>query len=1249
MLIRAGQAVVLRLEGKEVGALSVDLAATSFAHVSVTKVNGRINIALGDRSVDVTGALVVTKDRQIEIGDDVVTRLSGLTDDENPQSLQFIVIPLPSGPARRIETLDLSDYFDQPDDVFAWGDPATPAFDFAGTLQVGSTLTFVPAEMLNADTVQFIVQRLLSGVWQDFATLASGVTTYVVPAGLAGAQLRPRQVATGATGGGVFAAGVFAAGVFARAAGTFTADGAATPAVALPTGRPPMDAAYLTMTSEGRSGGQFGAAGTWFQPVLTMALPGGRVVGVNGVEAEWSTSALAVPPSNQIEVIVPHPTLSGKFRPVMRDALKIDQVSPNRLDFGPFLATETNRRAQWVWRYRDAGGEWSDWSPRYSVPLPVVAPSWNATILAQPAPADAAFSIDLAAGFDGTPGTYGATATVGGVAVTGITISGSVATFPARAAGAAMIVTATMTNDAGVANGSFTINFGGVAPFGGDGNWAKMIVRPPKFIGAVVDYPLNQNGGFQHGTYWGSGWQLMHSLDREGDVVMTGQDMGGCWRSIDGGRRFAHAGNAGLNGVTGLGLKIDPANTSVVVAAFGAYLYATGAHPGGIYRSTDRGETWALSRRLTRPARNPRCTIDLMCCHPTTGGSPTTRKYTFVEWTEQTTTAYPWTTSVAPLLWISDDGGQTFPTSRALPAALAGVDIYQVVQDPADADHLLLCSQAGLWETTTRGAAGAADWTQIRTGDVRRAWFDPTDSLRILYALNSTADTGGLYETTNGGTTWTQRLRLHQMITFAVGPLVGGRRRIYAAKHRANATGFSTTSPIVHNWQVGVGWPALANVPQTTWEPDTAWCIGTIDAATTETAYGVHHDSVVSQAHTRFLPSPTNALECLTDGYALFWRTDDGGRTWRHAGAGFDGYSVQFFAFDKTDRNRLAMAASDKPFSWSNDGGRSCPGILSYDSTTRKQIEDLCSSDFVTGRALCILPEDSRRPRRVIIGNGGTTGRQTLGVWNPGDAQLTSYHARPAAEGGGARNLTFASIHWQDPDTAFIGALKTIDGGDNFTVLGRTVCGVSRQDSERIYGWDATGFWLSTDGGATWGDSAWRATTAITDPSSEAVFALSPHDDTMALTRNGGSSTVSGFNVARQDAVLVRGAPGSVTTLNLGVPAFAAWPSEVHAGIDSVAWDAFDPTVCYVGYYSAYGYACLFRVRFAANFLSVADRTNLTGNLPKARARAALAVNHLTGDVFFGSGAGIFVHQPYGGIRSNSLLPNMAVWFKNAA
>lgn len=190
----------------------------------------------------------------------------------------------------------------------------------------------------------------------------------------------------------------------------------------------------------------------------------------------------------------------------------------------------------------------------------------------------------------------------------------------------------------------------------------------------------------------------------DGNEILIGSVSGGIWKSTDGGGSWV-AKSDSLDVMAIGSMVIDPMNGDVVYAGTGeGWLNEDAVYGGGVYKSTDFGETWVLL--------------------PSTSGtsSPNFRNV---------------------MKMAADPSGNIYAATKDYTYKY-GVGDYSV--------------SGGLYMS----ANGGTSWTKISSTDYTTNYFTPDDvipvsSSVIVYSVESNGSTlGGIYRTTNGGTTWSK-------------------------------------------------------------------------------------------------------------------------------------------------------------------------------------------------------------------------------------------------------------------------------------------------------------------------------------------------------------------------------------------------------------------------------------------------------------------------------------------------------------
>jgi photosystem II stability/assembly factor-like uncharacterized protein len=179
---------------------------------------------------------------------------------------------------------------------------------------------------------------------------------------------------------------------------------------------------------------------------------------------------------------------------------------------------------------------------------------------------------------------------------------------------------------------------------------------------------------------------------------------------------------------------IGPRNVNGRVKALAVHptdpntVYA-GAASGGVWKSTDGGQTWDSLWDMQESIAIGALGIAV--------SSPSTVYAGTGEWTPG------WGASYAGAgVYISTDAGATW--SRR--AAVSSRRIGKLVVDPTNAQRLWVCGDQGL----EHSADGGVTWTTQRTGTITDVALDPANSNTVLIAVRY----DGFYRSTDGGATF---------------------------------------------------------------------------------------------------------------------------------------------------------------------------------------------------------------------------------------------------------------------------------------------------------------------------------------------------------------------------------------------------------------------------------------------------------------------------------------------------------------
>jgi hypothetical protein len=754
--------------------------------------------------------------------------------------------------------------------------------------------------------------------------------------------------------------------------------------------------------------------------------------------------------------------------------------------------------------------------------------------------------------------------------------------------------------------------------------WRPMIRRHVSQLGVKPDHPQH----FAAGLYGGETMQFFQGGARglsDPDFIVINQDMAPPRQSRDGGLTWLCSPNHGYDMVGGISVAIDPADPNVVMTLASGAAYG-GAKPEiaareGLWRSTDRGISWSLVRAMP-VVRDARWYHDTLACWPLSGGSAAGRKWRAL---------VPGQDNV--LRYMVSTGGTAW-SEIALPAAMANNRAYALIQDPKAEGTLWACTSSGLWRTTDEGASWSrpfasftfahAGATNTNNGDgISCAWIDPENTDRMIVGRRGkTAATRGLFFKTAAGDSWT-KVRDLPVGHFALGPLSGGTRRIYV--HQIDA-------------------PRELHVAAWTGSGFSGWTVPGV--ANYFPGDGTGHYTQLSGREQCFaLPHPVKPLECVIQGFGVFWRTEDGGLSWSHSSTGLGGLGMR--KCKSADGKTILIALADIQCITSTDNGLSMElhTVAGSQKDSMRQVANY-AVDLVSGTDIVMLPDHASVPaakRGRLIMAAGAMKEHAIFLKNRVSASPPSWEAqwrddiagRPVANGGGVVARHNIDYSRQNPNRVYCGPNRSDDGGDTWQQIAgqRKFLAMSQQDGNVIYVQNGVmAVAKSVDGGASVIGADFLAPGYnITNTVAKGLFWLSPHNDRLAL-----------YPAANGDVARVLGDPGSASTMALGLRNLLK-PVPPALTLADCGFDPRDPRVFYV-LLDVSGRSSIWKGTFAADYGS-ASFEDITRNGPRTGFSNSLSVID-TGEVVVGGGMGVWVHPAHGD-AANPCWSKLALPFEN--
>jgi hypothetical protein len=599
--------------------------------------------------------------------------------------------------------------------------------------------------------------------------------------------------------------------------------------------------------------------------------------------------------------------------------------------------------------------------------------------------------------------------------------------------------------------------------------------------GGWTAIPLVSAAQRQQGRTGGEGGQWHRSLavDGSGKFLIYGTDVGGLWRSRDGARNWEPC-NVGYGPRGTAGVAIDPGNPQRCLSV-GANSMPSKQH--GLWLSEDGASSW-------------RQVLSVMIC-----GSHDKRRqlaYDPATWDagSQRTTRIYWSRiagdapfnpnsssakliELKPALWRSDDGGVTWQELSGTAEYAGG----EVVVAPTGG-VVYAANETGLWSSRD----GGTTFKQLRSGPCTALDVQPQAPASLWI---TTPD--ALLRSDDQGVTWSTLVQADGL------PGKGPLRDLRVSPRDPRRLAF---------WRQGAdyAWPRF-----------------------TSHNGGRTVINAVVDGSASFLPcnarehapiwSPVDPAVCWSSGGDFPMVSRDGAKIFLPSSEGFNCVLVGGqLAFNVRDPDLLMVGSQDYNGAVTRDGGR---------TWTYTPVSGYRWGGFTYGGYAIDT-------KTLIVGDQKSwTGPTVLCVSRDGGATWTNtglaYDGARAAYGDPL-----------DPQVAFAGSLRTVDGAATWERM--TACaGVYAHDTAgRLYGQASGGVVMSTDHGATW---------TILAPNQGTINDLAVSSDGRQVW-----AVVNSKELRRWDGT------AWTAIANLLPDQDPLWPR-----VNSVAVDPTDPQIVYVG------------------------------------------------------------------------------------
>lgn len=513
-------------------------------------------------------------------------------------------------------------------------------------------------------------------------------------------------------------------------------------------------------------------------------------------------------------------------------------------------------------------------------------------------------------------------------------------------------------------------------------------------------------------------------------------------------RQRPHARHLGAYAPAGAGtpwFTIGPRNVNGRVKCLAVHptdpdtLYA-GAASGGVWKSTDGGQSW-------RPLWDEQDTmaIGAVAIAPS---APDTVYAGTGEWTPGYV-SFPGTG-----LFVSTNGGATW-TQRS---GLTSRRVSQVLVSPTDANTIYVAGEDGFEQSVD----GGVTWTTLHTGEISDAVMDPNDANKLYINVRN----DGVYKSTDAGSNWSKLTSAPSgasadWIRLAIGKSGASGSDLILAKqagtlYRSTDGGTSwTTLSGSHGYASYDTWCNLLSVAP---DDDDVILAGGVSAEITtdggslwNSLSGLHSD------HHRAVFAPSDPSIVYTSNDGGVYRSDDKGATWTKVSDGL--IITQFYDVG----------------SWSHIG--TVVGGGAQDTGTNMTTGGLTWGNIFgwDGGYFVVHPTD---PRTMYAEH------QNTDVYKSTDGG-TTWVSKSSGLSGSTPWTGVLTMDPNAPDTLFVGTdrvFRTTDGcATSWATSSQTLSGqvssiaVAESDSNRVYaGTDGGKVYRSDDNGVTspWADKS---------------------------------------------------------------------------------------------------------------------------------------------------------------------------------